>query len=295
MRKPRTVPVWRCGLARASPSLNVGCGEPLQLTPEVLAQLVNLGGAPSSGSASAVSTWAAANTSLAECRSASGLARCRSRRAARTPEPSVLGQCLDAPAVGLRQQGASGSRGCAPRVCPARSLPAAPPMTSFADGIRLHRLAPGGRNGYKSFREPRRPARLGPLDAGRRPRLGHLGLLDEEDLPRVLAVTFAVWEGAVWSAIDHKPKRTPEPARVRRLRRRPEAALLVDHYDDDWSRLAWVELRGRVSVEPPGPALDALAAKSRTTSSSVPRGRCCGWRRSASPAGGRRTASSRAY
>jgi PPOX class probable F420-dependent enzyme len=92
-------------------------------------------------------------------------------------------------------------------------------------------------------------------------RVGHLGLLDEEDLPRVLVVTFAVWEGAVWSAIDHKPKRTPEPARVRRLRRRPEAALMVDHYDDDWSRLAWVELRGRVSVEPPGPALDALAAK----------------------------------
>jgi PPOX class probable F420-dependent enzyme len=91
--------------------------------------------------------------------------------------------------------------------------------------------------------------------------VGHLGLLDEQDLPRVLAVTFAVWEGAVWSAIDHKPKRTPEPARVRRLRRRPEAALLIDHYADDWTRLAWVELRGRVSVEPLGPALDALAGK----------------------------------
>jgi PPOX class probable F420-dependent enzyme len=74
-------------------------------------------------------------------------------------------------------------------------------------------------------------------------------------------VTFVVWEEAVWSAVDRKPKRTPEPARVRRLRRRPEAALLVDSYDDDWTRLAWVELRGRVSIEPLGPALDALAAK----------------------------------
>ena len=92
-------------------------------------------------------------------------------------------------------------------------------------------------------------------------RVARLALLDEEDLPRVLPVTFALFEGAVWSAIDQKPKRSAEPARVRRLRRRPEAALLADRYDDDWSRLAWVELRGPVSVEPLGPALEALEAK----------------------------------
>ena len=92
-------------------------------------------------------------------------------------------------------------------------------------------------------------------------RVGRLGLLDEEERPRVLPVTFAVWDGAVWSAIDRKPKRAGEPARVRRLRRRPHASLLVDRYDDDWSRLAWVELRGSVSVEPLGPALEALTEK----------------------------------
>jgi PPOX class probable F420-dependent enzyme len=92
-------------------------------------------------------------------------------------------------------------------------------------------------------------------------RVARLGLLDEGDLPRVLPVTFVAFEDALWSAIDHKPKRPGEPARVRRLRRRPEVALLVDRYEDDWSRLAWVEVRGRVSVEPLGPALDALAAK----------------------------------
>jgi PPOX class probable F420-dependent enzyme len=92
-------------------------------------------------------------------------------------------------------------------------------------------------------------------------RVARLALLDERDHPRVLPVVFAVWEGTVWSAIDQKPKRSAEPARVRRLRRRPEAALLVDRYDEDWSRLAWVELRGRVSIEPLGPALEALAAR----------------------------------
>jgi PPOX class probable F420-dependent enzyme len=92
-------------------------------------------------------------------------------------------------------------------------------------------------------------------------RVGHLGLLDEGDEPRVLVVTFALWEGAIWSAIDAKPKRAAEPARVRRLRRRPSASFLVDAYAEDWSALAWIELRGPVTVEPLGPALDALASK----------------------------------
>jgi PPOX class probable F420-dependent enzyme len=92
-------------------------------------------------------------------------------------------------------------------------------------------------------------------------RLAHL---DERDLPRVLPVTFAIAEDAVWSAIDHKPKRAAEPARVSRLRRRPEAALCVDRYDHDWRRLAWVQLLGRVTVleaSTAEPGLAALVAK----------------------------------
>jgi PPOX class probable F420-dependent enzyme len=95
-------------------------------------------------------------------------------------------------------------------------------------------------------------------------RVARLGLLDERDRPRVLPVTFAVFEDALWTAIDRKPKRSAEPARVRRLRRRPEATLLVDAYFDDWSRLEWVELSGRVSIldaSDAGDAIEALAAK----------------------------------
>src|SRR5215213_8484009 len=76
-------------------------------------------------------------------------------------------------------------------------------------------------------------------------RVARLGYVDEDDHPRVLPVTFAVAAGAVVTAIDEKPKRSAEPARLRQLRRRPEAALLVDLYDDDWTRLAWVQLLGR--------------------------------------------------
>jgi PPOX class probable F420-dependent enzyme len=79
-------------------------------------------------------------------------------------------------------------------------------------------------------------------------RVAHLAFADDAGRPRVLPVTYALAEGAVWSAIDDKPKRSREPARVRYLRQSPGAALGVDFYDDDWSRLAWVQLLGRVDV-----------------------------------------------
>ena len=91
-------------------------------------------------------------------------------------------------------------------------------------------------------------------------RVARLGYVDDHDRPRVLPVTFAVVGEAVWSAIDEKPKRTPEPARIAYLRRRPEAALLVDVYDDDWSLLAWVQLMGRVDVLPVDSSPEAVAA-----------------------------------
>lgn len=80
-------------------------------------------------------------------------------------------------------------------------------------------------------------------------RVAHLALLDATGHPRVLPVTYAVCDGAAWTVIDNKPKRPDRvPARVRWLRERPGAALTVDHYDADWSRLRWVQLIGEMAV-----------------------------------------------
>jgi PPOX class probable F420-dependent enzyme len=79
-------------------------------------------------------------------------------------------------------------------------------------------------------------------------RVGRLGLVDEDGAPRVLPVTFAVADGVIWSAIDQKPKRSGEPARLRFLRRDPRAALTVDRYSDDWDELAWVQVLGGVRI-----------------------------------------------
>ncbi len=91
-------------------------------------------------------------------------------------------------------------------------------------------------------------------------RVGRLGFLDDEGAPRVLPVTFAVAEGLIWSAIDDKPKRAAEPARLRFLRRDPRAALTVDRYSDDWDELAWVQVLGSVRILDASEGAAGLAA-----------------------------------
>ena len=93
-------------------------------------------------------------------------------------------------------------------------------------------------------------------------RVGRLGFVDDEGAPRVLPVTFAVAEGRIWTAIDQKPKRAAEPARVRFLRRDPRAALTVDRYSDDWDRLAWVQVLGTVRIVDVSEGAEGLAALS---------------------------------
>jgi PPOX class probable F420-dependent enzyme len=93
-------------------------------------------------------------------------------------------------------------------------------------------------------------------------RVAHLGLLDDDGRPRVLPVTYALSEGLLVSAVDHKRKRLAGErlARVRWLRARPQAALTIDRYDEDWTALAWVQAIGRMSVIDAARAPAAIAA-----------------------------------
>jgi PPOX class probable F420-dependent enzyme len=93
-------------------------------------------------------------------------------------------------------------------------------------------------------------------------RVAHLGLLDGEGRPRVLPITFAVCGQQLVSAVDYKPKRVKgeDLARVGWLRARPHAALTVDHYDEDWSKLAWVQALGEIQILDATDAPDAIAA-----------------------------------
>ena len=93
-------------------------------------------------------------------------------------------------------------------------------------------------------------------------RVAHLGLTDDAGHPRVLPITFALTATAIASAVDDKPKRRPhaELARVRWLRANPQAAITVDHYDDDWTTLAWVQLLGEIMIADPADQPEAIQA-----------------------------------
>jgi len=82
-----------------------------------------------------------------------------------------------------------------------------------------------------------------------RRRVGHLATADLAGAPHVVPVCFAVTDEALYITIDEKPKRAGAPLkRLRNIAENPAVAVVVDRYDDDWTRLGWVMLRGRADI-----------------------------------------------
>ena len=85
------------------------------------------------------------------------------------------------------------------------------------------------------------------LKAGR---VARLGTADATGQPLVVPICYAFDGRHCYSAIDAKPKRQA-PARLKRVRNIRENArvsLLVDHYEEEWSRLRYVVLQGRADL-----------------------------------------------
>ena len=81
-------------------------------------------------------------------------------------------------------------------------------------------------------------------------RIARLATVDAEAGPHLIPICF-VWDGAVfYSAIDHKPKRISADrlVRVKNIRERPQVALLMDQYDEEWTRLWYVLVRGSAEL-----------------------------------------------
>ena len=79
-------------------------------------------------------------------------------------------------------------------------------------------------------------------------RVARLATLDPDGRPHLVPIVFALAGSTLYSAVDAKPKRSRTLRRIENARRRPEVAVLVDCYDEDWERLWWVRLRGRARV-----------------------------------------------
>ena len=96
-------------------------------------------------------------------------------------------------------------------------------------------------------------------------RVARLATVDSRGRPAIVPCCFVLDGDTVYSAVDEKPKTTSKLARLANTEKNPNAALLVDHYDDDWSTLWWVRARGTArTVEDTDErrrAIDLLRAK----------------------------------
>jgi PPOX class probable F420-dependent enzyme len=89
-------------------------------------------------------------------------------------------------------------------------------------------------------------------------RVGHLATADAEAVPHVVPVCFALGEAAVYVTIDRKPKRAGGTLRrLANIAANPRASFVVDRYDEDWTRLGWVMVRGRADILAAGEEHDA--------------------------------------
>jgi len=81
-------------------------------------------------------------------------------------------------------------------------------------------------------------------------RVGHLATAGADGAPHVVPVCYALDDAALYFVADLKPKRRParELRRLANVRENPQAAVVVDDYDDDWVRLAYVLVRGPARI-----------------------------------------------
>jgi PPOX class probable F420-dependent enzyme len=76
--------------------------------------------------------------------------------------------------------------------------------------------------------------------------------LDAKSRPHIVPVCFAYDGKLFYTAVDQKPKRVPRErlARLQNIRAVPRVALLIDEYDEDWTQLWYVLIRGKAKLIP---------------------------------------------
>lgn len=80
-------------------------------------------------------------------------------------------------------------------------------------------------------------------------RVGRLATASAGAEPHVIPVCFVLDGETIWIVIDEKPKSGRRLKRLRNIDETGQAALVVDHYDEDWTQLAWVLVRGQATIQ----------------------------------------------
>jgi PPOX class probable F420-dependent enzyme len=91
-------------------------------------------------------------------------------------------------------------------------------------------------------------------------RVARLATTEAGAAPHLVPICYALEGDVLYSAVDEKPKRSKRLKRLANIRAHPGATVLVDHYEEDWTRLWWVRLRGEARVLEEGPERDRALA-----------------------------------
>lgn len=77
-------------------------------------------------------------------------------------------------------------------------------------------------------------------------RAGHLATADANGQPHVIPVCYVFNGESIYSVLDAKPKTTPlrQLRRVRNILANSRVSLVVDHYEEDWTKLQYVMVTG---------------------------------------------------
>ena len=98
-------------------------------------------------------------------------------------------------------------------------------------------------------------------------RVGHLATVTAGGRPHVVPVCFVLDLDSIYWAVDQKQKATRELRRLGNLIANPTAELVVDHFEEDWTKLWWVRVQASAApLENAGETervLDLLAVKYR--------------------------------
>ncbi|HVN63981.1 MAG TPA: TIGR03668 family PPOX class F420-dependent oxidoreductase [Candidatus Binataceae bacterium] len=81
-------------------------------------------------------------------------------------------------------------------------------------------------------------------------RVAHLATADSRGIPHVIPLCFWSDGRRIYFAIDNKPKRGNAGTikRMRNIAENPRVAVVIDHYDEDWSKLAYALIHGRARI-----------------------------------------------
>jgi PPOX class probable F420-dependent enzyme len=91
--------------------------------------------------------------------------------------------------------------------------------------------------------------------------VARLATAGRDGRPHVVPICFVLDGETLYTAVDEKPKRTRRLRRLENIEANPHVEVLIDHYEDDWSKLWWVRLRGTARIVEDPRAVDLLVAK----------------------------------